>query len=143
MTAMNSSKDNSPNSFDISILTLFKLIEYLELLFNHPEGLSRTEIRELLPISSTPEMNCTETLFKAGFIINAKILKGKKFKLTKKGEDLWKLLQALNLFIKSSPDSPISPQDIELVQRGISVFQTFTKDLEKKKNQVDTLNSLF
>lgn len=88
--------------FDISILTLFKLIDYIELLANNPEGLSRTEIRKMLPISSTPEMNCTETLFKAGFIVNAKILKGKKFKLTKKGIDFWKLLQSLDIFIKKA-----------------------------------------
>lgn len=141
---MNFEQNGTKPNYGIEIFTMFKFINYIELLSKHPNGLSRAEIRNMVPISSTPEMNCTEILYDTGFITNAEILKGKKFKLTQKGRQLWKIMQALDIFInQSATETIVSEKDLQYLNDVIEILQNFSNKLETKKKQDETLESLF
>lgn len=139
-------KTDTPDdrTIDLSILTNYKILEYIDLLANHPKGLSRVEIREQIPISSTPEMKCTEILFNAGFIVNARVLKGKKFVLTKSGLHLWQLLHTLDIFIQLNASKASATDDeIDQLKSTTNLLLAYTHKLEKEKQKIDTLDSLF
>ncbi|UYP44210.1 hypothetical protein NEF87_000495 [Candidatus Lokiarchaeum ossiferum] len=144
MTASANETNTSSSIFDISLLKTFKLIEYLQILAENPKGLSRIEIRNMVPISSSPEIKCTETLFEGGFIVNVKILKGKKFKLTQKGLSLWKLIQVVDLFIKKTSKKTLTTtNELQLITDAIEELQNFKEDLSRNKGQIDRLSTLY
>jgi hypothetical protein len=129
-------------SLTISIFQYYKIIEYIKILAKNPEGLSRVEIREKVPISAGPEIKCTDYLFENELIDNIRVLKGKKFKLNKKGERIWTLFQVVDLYLRKINSSTIpTEQELLLFKMFIEDIQSLTNQFSKKKKHVDNIST--
>ncbi len=141
---MNSESDEEDISISIKILKIFKLIEYINTLAENPQGLSRIELRKKVPISSVPELKITDLLYKFQIIENARTIKGRKFKLSKNGLNLYKIMQGFDVFIsKLDTKNILNPDEIDRIDRAIETLTNFKKNKEDFKEKMDKFLDMF